>query len=184
MFKLCSAILVALLATGCFSNDDKDSEHTNAGAPGQSLLSILSKKEPDAEEDGDKPVSTEPYTLPFGIQPLSSAILFDQRPSPQEDAYQQQLENDLAQQLRDMAQMEAVNRYNNAARELQMDVQRLRSRDDASSVARVRRSFDATQNANRAQGEFDSSSASRNQRELNQIERPLEQLESEHRWVK
>lgn len=186
MFKLCSVILVALLATGCFSDDDQDSEHTTAGAQSQSLslMSIISPKEPDEDEDGDKSVATAPYTPPFGIQPLPKANLFGLQPSPEDQAYNQKTQEELAQQLRAMAQMEAVNRYNNAARDLQMDVQRLRSTDDANSVARVRRSFDATLNANRELGNFDSSSATRNQHELNQIERPLKELESVHSWVK
>ena len=90
----------------------------------------------------------------------------------------------MQQQLTDLAQMDAVNQFNNAARDLDRDVQKLRSSNDAGSIEQVRRSFDAAKQANARIGAFSPDTSLRNQHGLNQIERPLQQLEIERSWVK
>ncbi len=184
MLKVCSAVLIALLATGCFSDDgDEASASPTTEGSAQSLASIFSQKYPD-DERAEADAAPTPYTPPFGIQPLPKANLLGYQPSAADEAYSQKLDRDLQQQLTDLAQMDAVNQFNNAARDLDRDVQKLRSSNDAGSIEQVRRSFDAAKQANARIGAFSPDTSLRNQHGLNQIERPLQQLEIERSWVK
>lgn len=183
MRKKYLAVLVVLIAAGCSSEEEHASEPADAHAIAQDLVSIIASKPKDEEDDdAEHSAPTPPYTPPFGIQPLGSNIFDIQKQAQETEAYAKQTEDDLRARLAEMTAMSAVSEYNRTARDLQMEIRSFSLSNDPGDITRVRRSFDALKSANQGLRDFDSSTASRNDLELQKIERSLVDAERARKW--
>ncbi|WP_131421435.1 hypothetical protein [Comamonas thiooxydans] len=196
LLKTCFVVLLSLLTSGCFNDDDQEEKPVTASARGvaewnaflhskEARVAVLQAKRfaPSDDESASEPAPAS-RTSTFNTPPLFSENIFDPL-NPNLDA-QRQSENGelaLAWQLNELARTDAQSRLNYAVTGLKDSVDQLQSHADASAVAQVRIRFNELERANQALSSADADASMRNRHELERIGMSLKRIEDAQSWA-